>query len=190
VTAPSIRSVAPDDLPAFFAYLDDHLADNGRNGAALFQPMARAESRFPGEKKAGFTTGLATPVGEPGWRRAWIAVDEAGNIAGHIDLRARAERPAAHRALLGMGVQRDYRRQGLGLRLIDMAARWAKADAGLCWIDLEVLSVNEAAHQLYRRAGFTLVGELQDMFRIDGMNHAYTLMTRQLSMFGAEPQRR
>jgi RimJ/RimL family protein N-acetyltransferase len=180
VRAPSIRGVGLDDLPAFFAYLDDHLADNGRNGAALFQPMARAESRFPDDKKAGFTRGLATPLGQPGWRRAWIAVDKDGAIAGHVDLRARPEPAAAHRALLGMGVRRDWRRQGLGLRLIASATAWARADAGLGWIDLEVLSANEAARKLYQHAGFVLIGELQDMFRIDGMQHAYTLMTRQL----------
>jgi ribosomal protein S18 acetylase RimI-like enzyme len=179
VTAPSIRSVGPDDLPALFAYLDDHLADNGRNGNALFQPIARAQSRFPDDKKAGFTWGLATPVGQPGWRRAWIAVDAGGAIAGHVDLRARPERAAAHRALLGMGVQRDWRRQGLGLRLIGAAAAWARQNR-LDWIDLEVLSVNEAARKLYLRAGFFVVGEFPDMFRIDGNVLSYTLMSRSL----------
>jgi hypothetical protein len=105
-----IRSVGQDDPPAFFAYLDGHLGDNGRNGTALFQPLARAASRFPDGNKAGFTTGLATPLDQPGWRRAWVAVDKGGAIAGHIDLRARPERAAAHRALLGMGVHRDWRR--------------------------------------------------------------------------------
>jgi ribosomal protein S18 acetylase RimI-like enzyme len=179
VTGLSIRSVGQDELPAFFAYLDDHLSDNGRNGTALFQPMARADSRFPSDKKAAFTAGLAAPLGQPGWRRAWIAVDAAGAIAGHIDLRARPEPAAAHRALLGMGVHRNWRRQGLGLGLIDAAASWGEQNR-LAWIDLEVLSVNAAARQLYQRAGFGLVGEFPDMFRIDGEALSYTLMSRPL----------
>lgn len=98
----TIRPAVHTDLAALFAYLNDHLADNGKGGTPLFQPMARSESRLPPEKEAGFITGLATKVGEPGWRRIWLALDDTGSIAGHIDLRARPERPAAHRALLFM----------------------------------------------------------------------------------------
>ena len=43
-TAPVIRPVERSDLPALFAYLDDHLRDNGKDGIGLFQPMTRAES--------------------------------------------------------------------------------------------------------------------------------------------------
>ncbi|MFL6671817.1 MAG: GNAT family N-acetyltransferase [Massilia sp.] len=175
-----IRSIDQDDLPRLFLYLDDHLLDNGRDGTPLFQPQSRADARFTVDKAASFTAGLGVAIGEPGWRRAWLACDEAGAIAGHVDLRARPEPAARHRALLGMGVHRDYRRQGLGLRLIEEAVAWAAAHTGLDWIDLEVLSVNEAAHALYRRAGFVTVGEFADMFRIDGESLAYTLMTRPL----------
>ena len=174
----SIRPAVHTDLAALFAYLNDHLADNGKDGTPLFQPMARSESRLPPEKEAGFITGLGTAVGEPGWRRVWLALDDSGAIAGHIDLRARPERPAAHRALLGMGVHRDHRRKGLGARLIDAAMAWARDEAGIEWIDLEVLSVNRAARDLYARSGFAMVGEMPDMFRIDGEQHAYTFMTR------------
>ncbi|MBZ2206350.1 GNAT family N-acetyltransferase [Massilia soli] len=174
----TIRRAVHTDLAALFAYLNDHLADNGKDGAPLFQPMARSESRLPPEKEAGFITGLGTPVGEPGWRRVWLAFDGTGAIAGHIDLRARLEKPAAHRALLGMGVHRDQRRLGLGARLIEAAMDWARAEAGIDWIDLEVLSSNRPARGLYERCGFTIVGEIADMFRIDGEALAYTFMTR------------
>ena len=173
-----IRQAVHTDLAALFAYLNDHLADNGKDGAPLFQPMARSQSRLPLEKEASFITGLGTPLGEAGWRRVWLALDAAGAIAGHIDLRARPERPAAHRAMLGMGVHRDYRRQGLGARLVDAAMAWARNEAGIDWVDLEVLSVNRPARDLYERAGFAVVGEIADMFRIDGELLAYTFMTR------------
>jgi RimJ/RimL family protein N-acetyltransferase len=176
-----IHSVGQAGLPAFFAYLDDHLRDNGANGTPLFQPMARSTSRFPAEKKAGFEAGLATPLGQAGWRRVWIALDADGAIAGHIDLRARPEPAAAHRALLGMGVQRDHRQQGLGLQLVGAALDWARLQPGLAWIDLEVLSVNEPARRLYARAGFETTGEVRDMFRLDGAELAYTYMSRSLS---------
>jgi len=176
MAAPVIRAVMPDDLPALFAYLDDHLGDNGRGGTPLFQPMPRAESFFPVEKRAGFVLGLGTALDAPGWRRGWIAVDAGGAICGHIDLRARPERTAAHRCLLGMGVHRDYRAQGLGARLLDTALFWA-ATQGLAWVDLEVLSNNLPARRLYTRSGFLQTGEIPDLYRIDGEQHGYVFMS-------------
>ena len=179
MAAPAIRAVAQDDLPALFVYLDDHLRDNGRDGAPLFQPMPRAESFFPVDKRAGFALGLGTAVGAPGWRRGWVALDEDGAICGHIDLRARPERPASHRCLLGMGVHRDWRRHGLGARLLAHVLDWAR-EQELAWVDLEVLSDNLPARRLYERSGFVLTGEIPDLFRIDGEQHGYVFMTRRL----------
>jgi ribosomal protein S18 acetylase RimI-like enzyme len=174
-----IRAATPADLPALFAYLDDHLSDNGIGGTALFMPIPRSQSRFPPEKEASMRNGIGIAVGQPGWRRPWIAYADDGSIAGHIDLRARAEKVAAHRALLGMGVQRDHRRRGLGEQLMQVACAWATRE-GIAWIDLDVLTSNRAAIALYQRCGFTLVGELPDMFRIDGQSLGHTLMTRHL----------
>jgi len=179
MAAPAIRAVTQADLAALFVYLDDHLGDNGRNGTPLFQPMPRAESFFPVEKRAGFVLGLGTAFAEPGWRRGWIAVDAGGAICGHIDLRARPERTAVHRCLLGMGVHRDWRAQGLGVRLLDTALTWADAQ-GLAWVDLEVLSNNLPARRLYARSGFVQTGEIADLFRIDGEQHGYVFMTRRV----------
>lgn len=177
---PVIRAVERADLPALFVYLDDHLRDNGQDGAPLFQPMARAESGFPIDKRAGFVVGTGAAVGEPGWRRAWFALDADGCICGHIDLRARPERLARHRCLLGMGVHRDYRRQGLGARLLDTALAWAREQGSIDWIDLEVMSGNLAARWLYERSGFTFLGEIPDLFRIDGEQLGYVFMTHQV----------
>jgi ribosomal protein S18 acetylase RimI-like enzyme len=175
-----IRAVDHFDVEAFFAYLDDHIADNGRNGTPLFQPLANSESRFPIDKRQAFAKGMATPFGHPGWRRAWVAVAPDGAIAGHVDLRARPERHTEHRAMLGMGVHRDYRRQGLGLHLIHAAIGWARACTALEHIDLEVISTNAAALALYTKAGFHRVGKYEDMFRIDGVSLSYTLMSASL----------
>ena len=177
-----IREVTSGDLPALFAYLGEQLTENGRNGNPLFQPMApTSDPVVPPAMKARFTNGLATPLGQAGWRRAWIAVTEDGAIAGHIDLRARPDAEASHRALLGMGVHRDHRRAGLGIRLIGTASDWARAQGGFDWIDLEVLSANRPAVALYERAGFIKTGEIPDMFRINGEHYAYTFMSLPLN---------
>lgn len=176
----SIHPLEPAQLPALFAYLDDHLRDNGKHGAPLFQPVARTESTFPAERRAAFANGLATPLGLAGWRRAWIARDSAGAIAGHVDLRARSEKAAPHRAMLGMGVQRSYRRQGLATRLLHAAHAWALQDTTLDWIDLELLASNLPARALYLANGFVVTGDVADMFRIDGEALGYTFMTLKL----------
>jgi len=166
---PAIRAVDRHDMGAFFAYLDDHLLDNGRDGAPLFQPMPRALSSFP----------LGIAVGEPGWRRAWVALTHDG-ILGHVDLRARPETGSSHRALLGMGVHRSARRQGLGAVLLQSALAWAQRTTTLDWVDLEVLSANVPARTLYQKTGFAVTGAIPDMFRIDGEALAYTLMSLRL----------
>ncbi len=175
-----IRPAQAADLPAFFVYLDDHLRDNGRDGAPLFQPLSRAQSQLPPGLKVTFVEGLAIPVGQAGWRRLWLALDTRGSIAGHIDLRARPEPLARHRALLGMGVHRAWRRRGLGAQLLATAVDWAREEDGLKWIDLEVLSENRPAVGLYLRTGFTMLARVSDMLRIDGVGHDLTYMTRHL----------
>jgi YD repeat-containing protein len=179
-TALSIRTARQEDFPAFFAYLNDHLADNGIGPTALFMPMPRKASSYPPERQGSFRNGVVTAVTEAGWRRLWLAWSPDGRIAGHIDLRARGEAAAAHRALLGMGVQRDFRRMGLGMQLIEHAVAWARNDTALDWIDLEVLSINAPARGLYRAAGFVQTGEIEDLFRIDGESLGYTLMSRRV----------
>ncbi|AXA91920.1 GNAT family N-acetyltransferase [Massilia sp. YMA4] len=175
MTAYTIRAAAAADLPDFFPYLADQLAENGVGGMPLFQPMPRGQRSVPPGRIEAFTNGLATPLTEPGWRRLWLAFDGAA-IRGHIDLRARPEAESVHRALLGMGVHRAARRSGLGMALLDTAIDWAVAHGPLDWIDLEVLSVNEPARALYRKRGFVQTGEIADLLRIDGERHGYAYM--------------
>ncbi|MYN47160.1 GNAT family N-acetyltransferase [Pseudoduganella sp. FT93W] len=181
-----IRPVGAQEFDDFLRYLNDHLSDNGASGQPYFQPMSRSQSRIPAELAQAFRQGLELPLGAPGWRRLWVAQAADGRPLGHIDLRARPEPPAAHRCLLGMGVDRKARRMGLGQLLINHARQWARSEAGLEWIDLQVLSVNLPAIQLYQRCGFVMTGELHDMFRIDGLSLAFTSMSLKLADEGME----
>jgi len=179
-TALTIRPALDADLAPFFAYLDDHLRDNGADGTPLFQPIAPGQPRLPAGLRIGFIKGLAIPVGQPGWRRLWLALDAYGDIAGHVDLRGRPEPAATHRAMLGMGVHRVWRRRGLGRRLLETAAQWTRAETEIAWIDLEVLSENRPAVELYARAGFTTVARVADKLRIAGVSHDLSYMTFRL----------
>ncbi len=163
-----IRPASADDLPVLFAYLGEQLAENGREGL-LFQPMAPTQAGVPDAMRERFTNGVMTPVGQPGWRHVWIALDEDGAIAGHIDLRGRQEATASHRVLLGMGVRHDLRRAGLGTRLVQTALSWAREHPAFAWVDLEVLAQNHKARALYARMGFHQTGEAPDRYRIGGV---------------------
>ena len=164
----TIRPATPTDLPALFAYLGEQLAENGRDGL-LFQPMEPTGAGVPQAMQERFAHGVATPVGQPGWRHVWIALDEAGSIAGHIDLRGYLETASRHRTLLGMGVRHDQRRAGLGTRLVQEALAWARATQRFDWVDLEVLAQNHKARALYARMGFHETGEVPDLYRIGGV---------------------
>lgn len=177
----SIESMPSSAFDVFAAYLNDHLADNGKPGGVYFQPLPRALSAFSAERSAAFRAALDVPLDAHGWRRLWGAFTPDRRLIGHIDLRAHPEPQAAHRCLLGMGVDRGARKLGVGRRLIEHAQQWACANASLEWIDLQVLSVNAPAIGLYRRAGFAATGEVADMFRIDGQSFSFTGMSKRLA---------
>ena len=169
-----IRLLGAGDYPAFFAYLNAQLEENGKHGAPLFQPVPREIIKLPVEKEAAFVGGLSKTIGQPCWRRAWLAMDEANkNILGHVDLRAHHEVNTSHRALLGMGVLKSWRKQGIGRALLEFACRWAAECQLLEWIDIEVLCDNKPALHLYETAGFEKLCEIQDMYRIDGQPEGF-----------------
>lgn len=172
-----IRLATQADMGSFFNYLDQHLAENGDGNTSVFQPMSRAESRLNEGMKSRFNEGIKTVLGEPGWRRLWLAFDGSGQVVGHIDVRSHPEQHTGHRALLGMGVDSSARKQGLGKRLMEAMTAWVKQESSIEYVDLWVLSSNTAALALYHRCGFNKQGEIADMFRIDGQSLSYTMMT-------------
>ncbi len=177
----NIRPLGTEELDTYFCYLSDQLSDNGSPSMPMFMPIPRSETSLSSERETSFRAALARSYPAPGWRQAWVAVHTDGRIAGHIDLRANAEQYAEHRCSLGMGTHRDFRFQGMGARLIAVAEAWARTATALTWIDLDVLSSNTPGLALYRRCGYTMVGELQDMFRVDGNSYGHTLMTKQIA---------
>ncbi|WP_199243988.1 GNAT family N-acetyltransferase [Bacterioplanes sanyensis] len=106
-----------------------------------------------------------------------LAKDQDGHIVGHIDLRHHGDAYKSHRLLLGMGVDKSMRQQGLGMRLLQHAIEFCRQQDGIDWLDLNVLSANTPARNLYLKAGFEIIGEMSDCYRIDGEQVAETSMT-------------
>ena len=175
----SIEPVMESDWDEFFRYLNHLRRDNGLSAGSYFLPISRSESAQPYPKEDSFRVGLHVPVGAEGWRRAWV-MRSGGQIVAQVDLRAHPVPFAEHRCLLGLGVHRKHRRRGLGAALLAHAEEWAAAIPQLEWIDLEVLSANEPALRLYRRAGFAEVGKVAEMFKLDGRLFSLTRMARRI----------
>jgi RimJ/RimL family protein N-acetyltransferase len=177
-----IEPLAIGEFDRFTTYLNEHLAENGSEEVGYFKPMPRG-AMLPSAKVEAFRSGLGTAVAEPGWRRAWVARQRTAFV-GHIDLRARPEPFTSHRCLLGMGVHREHRRSGLAGRMLEVATGWAAETGALDWIDLEVLSTNVPAVRFYEKSGFKSVGEVLELFRIDGLTLGSLTMTKRLYSSG------
>jgi ribosomal protein S18 acetylase RimI-like enzyme len=174
-----IESVEGDAFDGFFLYLNAMLKDNGNEGI-YFQPLSKGESHFPSEKEKSFRDGADVVIGSPGWRRTWVMRNNDGQIAGHIDLRSHSESSAEHRCVLGMGVNRAFRKRGVGLALIAHVEQWAANNTNFRWIDLQVLTSNKPAVALYERAQFIKTGEIPEMFVLDGKPFSYTFMAKRI----------
>lgn len=175
-----IKHLAEERIDEFFLYLTDHISDNGKDNSSLFQPISRNNSSLPKGLTDSFKGGQSISIDQSGWRRVFVAVHKMSDIIGHIDLKSHPQNHTHHRALLGMGVHRDYRKMGLGKSLIETAVEWANNATAIESIDLWVLAGNRPAIQLYKKLGFQKIGEVEDMFRIDGNSLNYVMMTKKI----------
>ena len=89
-------------------------------------------------------------------------------VIGHIDLTGGSLYSALHRARLGIGIERRYRRLGFGRALMDAALDWARGQPTVRWVDLSVFAHNDYARKLYLAYGFREVGVTLDAYRIQG----------------------
>lgn len=79
--------------------------------------------------------------------------------------------------MLGMGVDGSARKQGLGAKLIESVIKFCRESEGIEWLDLNVLSNNIPAKNLYLKYGFKVIGEMSDCYRIDGKSVSELTMT-------------
>lgn len=161
-----IRPASLKDARAFASHLVEHVGESGKDGSVHFA-MARRISREEVEDAA--VARWCRRLDEPLWSRAWLLFTDPPlpRVVGHLELKGHRFPAEAHRATLGMGIQRSYTGQGWGQRLIEASTKWAREEAGLSWLDLGVFSFNEPARHLYAKMGFVEVGRVPDRFRLD-----------------------
>ena len=159
----SIRPFTVADQDVLQAHLRRHFAESGHDDI-IFIPFDLAL----GDGPSGITPENSfLPLDRPGWQRWFCAWNDAtGEIVGHVDLKGDKLRAASHRCELGIGIERAWRGQGLGQRLMETAIGFAQAAESLVWLDLRVFAHNTRARALYTKMGFVEVGVRHDLIRI------------------------
>ncbi len=161
----AITPLETKDIAAFDAHFARHRAESGR-GDIHFMPFAPDDPDGPNGLDS---RRLQVELDKPGWQRWWVAWDvddEAERVIGHVDLKGPGLRAAGHRCELGIGIERNYRGNGLGKALMLTAIRFVRETPGLDYIDLRVFSHNTVARALYRQLGFVETGVVTDLVRI------------------------
>ncbi|NME72166.1 GNAT family N-acetyltransferase [Flammeovirga aprica] len=177
----SIQEFKEAELDNFIDYLTEHLSENGKDGNTLFQPISREFGINVSQLRDKFKVGLIRSYGEPGWRKLWLAKNNQDEIVGHIDIRSYPDQNSSHRVLLGMGVESNHRRMGIGLQMLEYVIHYCDETDRINWLDLQVMSNNQKAINLYSKKGFMEVGKIDDMFRIDNVSFGSTSMTLDVS---------
>jgi ribosomal protein S18 acetylase RimI-like enzyme len=172
-----IKELDNERLEDFFHYLNIHISENGQNGTNLYFPLSREQSILSNELMIKFKEGLNKDVGEAGWRRVWVALNQEDKIVGHIDIRSNNHLNSEHRVIIGMGVDIKFRTLKIGQKLLEFIIEYCRKNKKISWIDLEVMTNNIPAKNLYEKMNFELINTTKDMFRIDNISYDYTFMT-------------
>jgi len=177
-----IRLLAPSDAQAYAEHLRLNHINSGSDGTPIYTVRSRTQPVDVDARAAACQLEWETPISVQGWERAWgaFASDARGGsiVVGAVTLgTVRLHQSQMHRALLAMGIQKEYRGVGLGKRLMLEALNWAKCQPGIEWIDLGVFAHNAPARALYRRFGFCEIGRVVDCFRVDGHSVDDIVMT-------------
>ncbi len=101
----------------------------------------------------------------------FVALDNE-KVVGWCDIHSQNSPVLDHSGVLGMGIIKSHRGQGLGEKLIRTTLAAAK-EKGLTRIELTVRETNTNAIALYKKVGFEVEGVLRNAIYVDGVytNH-------------------
>jgi RimJ/RimL family protein N-acetyltransferase len=174
------RMARTEDLKKYWAHDLRHSSESGSDGDIIFSPF---EEPWNGSEEETFnekSVRWLRPITEIGWERCWVLADNDGiygdvKLVHHPDLKS-----MLHRARLMIGIERVYRSQGWGAKLVTDAITWAREQPSLDWVDLSVFSHNKSAMNLYSRFGFREIGRAADLFRVGSQKIEDIQMTLKL----------
>jgi RimJ/RimL family protein N-acetyltransferase len=160
-----IRLLRAADLRAAGKHIERHALESGRGQDIVFAPFADLDREAYEDLRQ---ESWRRPTDVPGWERCFGALLNE-RVVGHVDLTGGSLYSSLHRARLGIGVEREFRAQGIGTALIAAAVAWARRERKLSWIDLSVFAHNQRALRLYERLGFHESGRTPDAYRVEDL---------------------
>jgi RimJ/RimL family protein N-acetyltransferase len=98
-----------------------------------------------------------------------------GQVVGFCDIMPNPAKGFTHVGRLGMGIRSEWRRQGIGRKLLDACLDLARK-AGIEKVELEVFADNLGATRLYQSFGFTEEGVRIRGRKLDGRYQDVKLM--------------
>ena len=116
----------------------------------------------------------------------FLVAAEGGQVIGTASLSSCAKPRLAHRGEIGVAVRKAAWGRGVGSALLAEVIRFAREEAGLRVLSLEVRSDNARAIALYRRFGFEKTGTFRGFLRVDGTDYDFDLM--QLALTACQPE--
>lgn len=95
-----------------------------------------------------------------------LVAEEKEELVGYLLANGGNAKKNIHTAHLIIGIDKDYRGQGIGTLLFEALEKWAKKNK-LHRLELTVVTSNERAVSLYKNQGFELEGTKKDALYIE-----------------------
>lgn len=94
-----------------------------------------------------------------------LVAEYEDRIIGNIDITGSIRNAMKHTGVIGMGMLKEWRNQGLGTALMRHALDWANENRILEMLWLEVYTENTGGVALYKNMGFGECGIVKDFFK-------------------------
>lgn len=94
-----------------------------------------------------------------------IVAEHENRFVGILNFSANRKK-AHHRGYLGISLHHDYRKEGIAKMLFSTLIDFSKTLTNLKYLELDMMSSNQDAFELYKKVGFELVHVLPDAFEI------------------------
>jgi ribosomal protein S18 acetylase RimI-like enzyme len=99
-------------------------------------------------------------------RGIYLVAERAGTVVGHAFLEPLSLAATSHVVRLMLAVHEGHQRQGVGRALMNELLRWARSNARVEKVELQVRSSNARAIALYRSLGFVEEGRKTKRLKI------------------------
>jgi RimJ/RimL family protein N-acetyltransferase len=160
-----VRSARPNEAGALF---DHYLTIRVR------EPEVNVEEADEWKATADSVRRLVEGLEQAG--NSFLLVADAGGIVGALSVEGGRFRKVRHVGEVGVSVAREWRRRGVGRRLLETAIEAARMSPELSRLSLRVFASNVPAIRLYESLGFAVEGRRPSHLRVRGRDDDLILM--------------